>query len=342
MSRQGAEELEIRKKLESIRGEALSALESASDPQEVDELRHRFLGRKGILTLFLRSIKDLPPELRPEAGRLGNQLKEELEVAFSRRLEGVSKALRHEIDVTLPGRRLFRGRHHLITKTMEEILGIFQAMGYNVVSGPEVELDYYNFEALNIPKDHPARDMQDTFYITEDVLLRTHTSPMQVRVMEKQKPPVQIVCPGKVYRHDSDPTHSPMFHQVEGLLVDKGVTFAHLKGTLTVFVQRMFGEGTPLRFRPSFFPFTEPSAEVDIGCVLCEGRGCALCGQTGWLEILGSGMVDPEVYGFVGYDPEEISGFAFGLGVDRIAMLKYGVDDIRLFYENDLRFLSQF
>jgi phenylalanyl-tRNA synthetase alpha chain len=211
-----------------------------------------------------------------------------------------------------------------------------------VVVGPEVELDYYNFEALNIPADHPARDMQDTFYISDDVVLRTHTSPVQVRTMEKHAPPVQIVCPGKVYRHDSDPTHSPMFHQVEGLLVDKGITFSDLKGTLTTFVHRIFGEHTALRLRPSFFPFTEPSAEVDIRCVMCEGKGCGLCGESGWLEILGSGMVDPAVYGFVNYDPESISGFAFGLGVERIAMLKRGIDDIRLFYENDLRFLRQF
>jgi phenylalanyl-tRNA synthetase alpha chain len=225
---------------------------------------------------------------------------------------------------------------------LEDILSIFVSMGYTVVSGPEVELDYYNFEALNIPKDHPARDMQDTFYISDQVVLRTHTSPVQVRTMEKGPPPVQIVCPGKVYRHDSDPTHSPMFHQVEGLVVDKGITFADLKGTLTVFVERIFGPSTPLRFRPSFFPFTEPSAEVDIQCVLCRGSGCALCGQSGWLEILGSGMVDPAVFGFVDYDPEVYSGFAFGLGVERIAMLRHGIEDIRLFYENDLRFLMQF
>jgi phenylalanyl-tRNA synthetase alpha chain len=215
-------------------------------------------------------------------------------------------------------------------------------MGYTVVVGPEVELDYYNFEALNIPADHPARDMQDTFYVSEEVVLRTHTSPVQVRTMEKQSPPVQIVCPGKVYRHDSDPTHSPMFHQVEGLLVDRGITFADLKGTLTTFVRRIFGEKTKLRFRPSYFPFTEPSAEVDIRCVMCEGRGCGLCSDSGWLEILGSGMVDPAVYGFVNYDPDSIAGFAFGLGVERVAMLRHGIDDIRLFYENDLRFLRQF
>jgi phenylalanyl-tRNA synthetase alpha chain len=225
---------------------------------------------------------------------------------------------------------------------LDEICGIFSRLNFEVVEGPEIELDYYNFEALNIPKDHPARDMQDTFYITDTVLLRTQTSPMQVRVMEKRKPPVQIISPGKVYRRDSDISHSPMFHQVEGLMVGEGISFGDLKGILTLFVQRMFGEDTPLRFRPSFFPFTEPSAEVDIGCVICGSAGCRLCSQTGWLEILGSGMVDPEVYRFVGYNPEEISGFAFGLGVERIAMLKYGIDDIRMFYENDQRFLRQF
>jgi phenylalanyl-tRNA synthetase alpha chain len=215
-------------------------------------------------------------------------------------------------------------------------------MGFKVVEGPEVELDYYNFEALNIPKDHPARDMQDTFYISENVLLRTHTSPMEVRVMESQRPPVRIIAPGKVYRRDSDITHTPMFHQVEGLLVDKGISFGDLKGTLTNFVHQMFGSDTALRFRPSFFPFTEPSAEVDIRCVICRGKGCRTCSNTGWLEILGSGMNDPEIYKFVGYDPEVYSGFAFGMGIERVAMLKYGIDDIQLFFRNDIRFLKQF
>jgi len=330
--------------LERIRKEALEAIESAKDLAHLEEVRVRFLGRKGRLPLLLRTIRELDPGERPSAGQLGNTIREELEAALrEKRLELEKGRLeRPSLDVTLPGRPLPRGSLHVVTQTLEEILAIFVSMGYTVVSGPEVELDYYNFEALNIPKDHPARDMQDTFYISDQVVLRTHTSPVQVRTMEKRPPPVQIVCPGKVYRHDSDPTHSPMFHQVEGLVVDRGITFADLKGTLTVFVERIFGPSTPLRFRPSFFPFTEPSAEVDIQCVLCRGSGCALCGQSGWLEILGSGMVDPAVFGFVDYDPEVYSGFAFGLGVERIAMLRHGIEDIRLFYENDLRFLMQF
>lgn len=330
-------------KLEEIRGEAFAAMASARSSEQLEELRVRYLGRKGKLSLLLRTIRELPPDERPAAGEMGNRVRQELEGGLEQR--GASLKARREpprLDVTLPGRPFPRGKKHVLTQILEEILSIFRSMGYSVVAGPEVELDYYNFEALNMPKDHPARDMQDTFYISDQVVLRTHTSPVQVRTMEKGPPPVQIVCPGKVYRHDSDPTHSPMFHQVEGLLVDRGITFADLKGTLTAFVQRMFGEATVLRFRPSFFPFTEPSAEVDIQCVLCAGEGCGLCGGTGWLEILGSGMVDPAVYGFVGYDPETYSGFAFGLGVERIAMLRHGIDDIRLFYENDIRFLEQF
>jgi phenylalanyl-tRNA synthetase alpha chain len=229
-----------------------------------------------------------------------------------------------------------------VIQVRDEICGIFAGLGFTVVEGPEVELDYYNFEALNIPKEHPARDMQDTFYVEDNIVLRTHTSPVQVRTMEKTKPPVRILSPGRVYRRDSDVSHTPMFHQIEGLLVDRGVTFGDLKGVLTAFLKRVFGEGTALRFRPSFFPFTEPSAEVDIRCVMCAGQGCRVCGQSGWLEILGSGMVDPEVFRNVGYDPEEVSGFAFGLGLERIAMLKFGISDIRLFFENDLRFLEQF
>jgi len=234
------------------------------------------------------------------------------------------------------------GRSHPISQVLNEIIGIFSHLGFEVVEGPEVELDYYNFEALNIPKGHPAREMQATFFISDDVVLRTHTSPMEVRTMEKQPPPVRIISPGPVYRRDSDPTHSPMFHQVEGLLVDRGITFSDLKGVLTYFVHQMFGEKTRLRFRPSFFPFTEPSAEVDIECVMCKGKGCAVCSNSGWLEILGSGMTDPAVFGFVDYDPEELTGFAFGMGVERIAMLKFGINDIRLFFTNDIRFLRQF
>ena len=260
-------------------------------------------------------------------------------MAASKREEGL---LRERIDVTLPGRGVRHGSLHPVTQVREEICRIFAGFGFSVVEGPEVELDYYNFEALNIPKNHPARDMQDTFYIEDNIVLRTHTSPVQVRIMEKTKPPVRILSPGRVYRRDSDISHTPMFHQIEGLLVDRGVTFGDLKGVLTVFLKQVFGEETALRFRPSFFPFTEPSAEVDIRCVICSGRGCRVCGQSGWLEILGSGMVDPEVFKNVGYDPEEFTGFAFGLGLERIAMLKFGISDIRLFFENDMRFLEQF
>jgi phenylalanyl-tRNA synthetase alpha chain len=246
------------------------------------------------------------------------------------------------IDVTLPGKYTPVGREHPINKVLREIEDIFVSMGFGIEEGPQVELDYYNFEALNVPKDHPARDMQDTFYITDDVLLRTHTSPVQIRTMEKQKPPLRFIAPGKVYRCDADISHTPMFHQVEGLMVDTDVSFSDLKGVLETFIHRMFSPETPVRFRPSFFPFTEPSAEVDIGCIFCEGKGCQVCKGTGWLEILGAGMVNPRVFEMVGYNPEVYTGFAFGMGVERITMLKYGIDDIRLFFENDLRFLRQF
>jgi phenylalanyl-tRNA synthetase alpha chain len=247
-----------------------------------------------------------------------------------------------KIDITMPGKIPLLGKKHPITQTLEEIIRIFTSLGFSVAEGPDIEQEYYNFEALNIPKDHPARDMQDTFYIKSDIVLRTHTSPVQIRTMESQLPPVKIIAPGSVYRCDNDISHTPMFHQVEGLMVDKRVRFSDLKGILSIFIREIFGENTPLRFRPSYFPFTEPSAEVDIGCVICEGDGCRVCKETGWLEILGSGMVHPQVLRIVGYDPEEVSGFAFGMGVERIAMLKFGIDDIRQFYYNDIRFLSQF
>jgi phenylalanyl-tRNA synthetase alpha chain len=327
-----------------LREEIFKVLDSLSDHRAIEDLRIKYLGRKGRLTQLIRRIGDLDPQERPFIGRLANQIKEEIEERF-RKLAPPSRPLKEPIDVTLPGRRFPMGVAHILSQTFDEIVRIFIGMGYSLETGPEIELDYYNFEALNFPKDHPARDMQDTFYISENVVLRTHTSPIQIRVMERKLPPVKIICPGKVYRHDADPSHSPMFHQVEGLLVDEGITFGDLKGTLTTFVQEMFGSDTPLRFRPSFFPFTEPSAEVDIQCVMCQGKGCPLCKYSGWLEILGSGMVDPAVYEFVGidrYNPEKISGFAFGLGVERIAMLKHGISDIRLFFENDIRFLHQF
>jgi phenylalanyl-tRNA synthetase alpha chain len=288
----------------------------------------------------------LPPEKRPETGRLANRVKDTLEKALNTTMQGIEAQLQEApgeaLDVTLPGRPLPMGRLHPITQITHEICEIFQRLGFEIAEGPDVELDYYNFEALNIPRDHPARDMQDTFYISENTVLRTHTSPIQVRVMESQPPPVCIIAPGKAYRVDSDISHTPMFHQVEGLMVQENVSFGDLKGILTTFVHQIFDEETSLRFRPSFFPFTEPSAEVDIRCVICRGKGCRVCSHTGWLEVVGSGMVHPAVFEMVGYDTDRYTGFAFGMGVERIAMLKYGIDDIRKFYENDIRFLQQF
>ena len=331
--------------LQELERRALAEAEAVQDLSGLESFRITYLGKKGLINGLMKKLKDLPQDERAKAGQLANQTKSRISELFEqnrKRIEDKKAVKRTLLDVTLPGREPARGHLHPINQVQREICEIFVSMGYQVVEGPNVELDYYNFEALNIPKDHPARDMQDTFYVTDNVVLRTHTSPMEVRVMEKQRPPVNIIAPGKVYRRDSDVSHTPMFHQVEGLVVDKGITFGDLKGTLTAFVHRMFGKDTAMRFRPSFFPFTEPSAEIDIGCVICRGKGCRVCKQTGWLEILGAGMIDPEVFKQVGYDPEEYSGFAFGLGVERIAMLKYGINDIRLYYENDLRFLAQF
>jgi phenylalanyl-tRNA synthetase alpha chain len=329
-----------------LQTEAASELSALDNPNDLEELRIKYLGRKGLFTGLLRNLGQVPSEERPRLGKLANQIKEDLEKKFADRQAsltigdtGVSAS---NLDLSIPGRAVPFGRLHPVTQVMDEVCSIFVGLGFAVAEGPDVELDYYNFEALNIPKHHPARDMHDTFYINESILLRTHTSPMQIRAMENQEPPLRMIAPGKVYRCDSDITHTPMFHQVEGFLVDHKVSFADLKGVLTVFCQKMFDKDIGLRFRPSFFPFTEPSAEVDIGCVICRGKGCRVCKQTGWLEILGAGLIDPEVLKMVGYDPEEYSGFAFGLGIERIAMLKYGIDDIRLFYENDLRFLGQF
>lgn len=335
-------------KLIFLKEETIKSLGYLSDQKSLNELRTRVLGRKGELTTLLRSLKDFQPEERSAIGKLANEIKENLESRFDRleRLfieELEQRDLEKEfIDVTLPGRRHEFGRLHVLNVVTAELIEVFTGLGFQLAEGPEVELDYYNFEALNIPKDHPARDMQDTFYFSENVVLRTHTSPVQIRTMEKTRPPVRIICPGKVYRRDADITHSPMFMQIEGLWVDRHVSLADLKGVLTAFVEEYFGAGIELRFRPSFFPFTEPSAEVDIQCVICGGSGCRTCSFTGWLEILGSGMVDPALYGFVGYDPEIYTGFAFGMGIERIAMLKYGIPDIRSFYENDVRFLRQF
>jgi phenylalanyl-tRNA synthetase alpha chain len=338
----------VKEELEKLRSEVLISISQASTEKELSEIRVGVLGRKGSLTQLLKRLGTLPEEDRREIGKRANQVKGDLEKRVEETLLQIQERERREalekekIDVTLPGRRVPAGKRHPLTQILDEIIDIFSRLGFEVAEGPEVELDYYNFEALNIPKGHPAREMQATFFISEEVVLRTHTSPMEVRTMEKHPPPVRIISPGPAYRRDSDPTHSPMFHQVEGLLVDKGITFADLKGVLTVFVHQMFGKETRLRFRPSFFPFTEPSAEIDIECFICGGKGCGVCSNTGWLEILGSGMTDPAVFGFVDYDPEEVTGFAFGMGVERIAMLKYGINDIRLFFTNDLRFLRQF
>jgi phenylalanyl-tRNA synthetase alpha chain len=335
----------VENNIERILKEANKELEAALDKKDVNDISIRYLGRKGAVTQLLRSISELPADKRPAAGKKANELKRTLEKAFNstfKRLETASLDPGDGIDVTLPGRVPRQGSLHLITQVTRQICDIFTSLGFDIVEGPEVETDYYNFEALNIPRNHPARDMQDTFYISENIVLRTHTSPIQVRIMEKQAPPVRVVAPGKVYRCDSDLTHTPMFHQVEGLLVDENVSFGDLKGTLTTFVHQMFDDRTSLRFRPSFFPFTEPSAEVDILCVICRGEGCRVCSHTGWLEILGSGMVHPAVFENVGYDTRRYAGFAFGMGVERISMLKYGIDDIRKYFENDLRFLRQF
>ena len=334
--------------LEKIEKEVLAFLSDAKTEREVSEIRVRVLGKKGNLTQVLKRLGTLTEADRREIGKKANRIKEDLETKIEERLSRIRESERKEalererLDVTLPGRGIPLGKRHPLRQILDEMIDIFSRLGFEVVEGPEVELDYYNFEALNIPKGHPAREMQATFFISDEVVLRTHTSPMEVRTMEKHPPPVRIISPGLVYRRDSDPTHSPMFNQVEGLLVDKGITFADLKGVLTFFVHQMFGKKTKLRFRPSFFPFTEPSAEVDIECFICRGKGCGVCSHTGWLEILGSGMTDPAVFGFVNYDPEEVTGFAFGMGVERIAMLKFGINDIRLFFTNDLRFLKQF
>ena len=338
----------MKEELERLQKEVVISISQASTEKEISEIRVKYLGKKGSITQILKGLGALPDSERREVGQGANQLKKSTEARIEEALSVIQERERREalwkekIDVTLPGRRIPIGKKHPLTQALDEITDIFSRLGFEVVEGPEVELDYYNFEALNIPKGHPAREMQATFFISEDVVLRTHTSPVQVRTMERKRPPVRVICPGAAYRCDSDPTHSPMFHQVEGLLVDKGITFADLKGVLTVFVHQMFGKETRLRFRPSFFPFTEPSAEIDIECFICGGKGCGICSNTGWLEILGSGMVDPAVYRFVDYDPEEVTGFAFGMGIERIAMLKFGINDIRLFFTNDLRFLRQF
>ncbi len=339
----------MKEKLEEIRKTALDALQKASDMDALEEARIKFLGKKGELTAVLKGMGSLSKEERPVIGALANEIRSAIEnhidtkkAQIASKLEEI-KLKSEIIDVTMPGRAQKKGELHPLTKVMDNIKNTFIGMGFEIADGPEVESDYYNFEALNIPENHPARDTQDTFYISDGILLRTQTSGIQVRVMEKKKPPIRIIAPGKVYRSDAlDATHSPVFHQIEGLVVDKGVTMADLKGTLETFLKELYGENTKVRFRPHHFPFTEPSAEADVSCFACGGKGCGVCKGEGWIEILGCGMVHPKVLANCGIDPEIYSGFAFGIGLERIAMGKYGVNDIRLFFENDLRFLSQF
>ena len=337
----------MRETLEKIRKEALEALSEKNVPLE--DLRIRYLGKKGELTAVLRGMGKLPPEERRAVGELANSVRAEIE----KRIESLTEEQKaylleaklqgEKLDVTVPGDKTRAGHFHPLALVQRQLEDIFLGMGYTIVDGPEVEYDYYNFQALNIPKDHPARDTQDTFYITDNILLRSQTSPVQARVMEKTQPPIKIISPGRVYRSDAvDATHSPLFHQLEGLVIDKGITMGDLKGTLDMFAKRMFGEQTEVRFRPHHFPFTEPSAEVDVSCFVCGGKGCRLCKGEGWIEILGAGMVHPNVLRICGIDPEVYSGFAFGLGIERIALLKYHIDDMRLLYENDIRFLNQF
>jgi phenylalanyl-tRNA synthetase alpha chain len=336
--------------LERIKVSSQEQLTQIKDFDSLNELKVKILGRKGEITQLLRGLKDMSADERAVFGKTANDVKVFLEDLIEskttelKQIEMENKLKSEKIDVSLPGLPLILGRKHPISRVADQIKDIFVGLGFSITEGPEIETDYYNFEALNIPPDHPARDMQDSFYINEEILLRTHTSPNQVRTMEKVAPqiPIKIIVPGKVYRKDDDATHSPMFHQIEGLMIDSRITFANLKGTLMLFAQKVFNEDVQVRYRPSFFPFTEPSAEMDISCVHCKGQGCRVCSYTGWLEILGAGMVNPKVLEYGGYDPEKVTGFAFGMGLERIAMLKYGINDLRLFFDNDKRFLAQF
>ncbi len=339
----------MKEQLTNIRTTAMAALEGAATLAELEDLRIQYLGKKGELTAVMKGMGGLSAEERPIIGQLANQVRGEIETALEEKKSALeaaaadAKLKEEKIDVTMPGKKPEKGKKHPLITVLDDLKDIFIGMGFSIAEGPEVELDYYNFEALNIPKDHPARDTQDTFYIDETVVMRTQTSPVQVRTMEQQKPPIRIISPGRVYRSDAmDATHSPVFHQVEGLVIDKNITMADLKGTLEVFVKKLYGEETRLRFRPHHFPFTEPSAEVDISCFNCGGEGCRICKGEGWIEILGCGMVHPKVLRNCGIDPEEYSGFAFGIGLERVAMFRYDIDDIRMFYENDVRFLEQF
>lgn len=339
----------MKEQLSAIKAAVEARLKEAADLAELEQLRIKFLGKKGELTAAMKEMGKLSKEERPAMGKLANEVRSFVENALSEKAEALKKEaaaakLKIEtLDVTVPGKRPVYGKKHPLTTVLDDLKDIFIGMGFSIAEGPEVELDYYNFEALNIPKDHPARDTQDTFYIDENIVLRTQTSPVQVRVMENQKPPIRVIAPGKVFRSDTvDATHSPVFHQIEGLVVDKGITMADLKGTLEVFVKKLYGEDTKLRFRPHHFPFTEPSAEVDISCFNCGGEGCRICKGEGWIEILGCGMVHPKVLKNCDIDPEIYSGFAFGIGLERVTMFRYDIDDLRLFFENDIGFLKQF
>ncbi|SHJ85537.1 phenylalanyl-tRNA synthetase, alpha subunit [Geosporobacter subterraneus DSM 17957] len=339
----------MKQKLEQIQQSAEAAISQAQSMDELEQIRVRFLGKKGELTSVLRGMGELSAEERPLIGKIANEVREAIESLLEQAVNGVKAIEKNErlvketIDVTMPGKELELGHKHPLTRVLDEIKGIFMGMGFKIAEGPEVDMVYYNFDALNAPKNHPSRDLSDTFYITDDILLRTQTSTVQIRTMEKMKPPIRIISPGRCFRRDTpDATHSPMFHQIEGLVVDKNITMADLKGTLDVFAKQLFGVGTKTKFRPHYFPFTEPSAEVDVTCFKCQGSGCRVCKGSGWIEILGAGMVHPNVLKICGIDPEEYSGFAFGMGLDRIAMLSLGIDDIRLFFENDMRFINQF
>ena len=339
----------MKEKLQSIKEEAIRQIEASDMPEKLNEVRVRFLGKKGELTAVLKSMKDVAPEERPKVGQLVNETRASIEELLEETRQKMERKIREEklsqevIDVTLPAKKNMVGHRHPNTTVLEEVERIFIGMGYEVVEGPEVEYDLYNFEKLNIPADHPAKDEQDTFYINKDIVLRTQTSPVQARVMEEGKLPIRMIAPGRVFRSDEvDATHSPSFHQIEGLVVDKNISFADLKGTLEVFAKELFGPETKTKFRPHHFPFTEPSAEVDVTCFKCGGKGCRFCKGSGWIEILGCGTVHPNVLRMCGIDPEEYTGFAFGVGLERIALLKYEIDDMRLLYENDIRFLKQF
>ena len=339
----------MKEALKQIKQTAVEALEHCVDLKELEEMKIRFLGKKGELTAILKQMGKLSPEERPVIGQFANEVRADIEAELEKRIGELKRAhaearmKAEKIDVTMPGKKVELGQKHPLSKVLDEVKDIFIGMGFSIAEGPEVEYDYYNFEALNIPKNHPARDTQDTFYINDNIILRTQTSSVQVRTMEQQKPPIRVISPGRVYRSDAvDATHSPLFHQIEGLVVDKGITMADLKGTLEVFVKKLYGEDAQVRFRPHHFPFTEPSAEMDTMCFACHGEGCRLCKGEGWIEILGCGMVHPKVLRNCGIDPEIYSGFAFGMGLERIVMRRYNIDDLRLFYENDLRFLSQF